>query len=289
MSALQMRKLMREISVGAASTPKKPQLSEQEREERAAKQALRRKVLEFWSKGAHGYSRHSLTHHRSIILNGCSLFDDDGEALASELTPAMTNLKLLDLSDNKFGDRTLVAFAEALRQGAAPLLSQLQLAHNAIGDAGMEAFSSALGGRRRCVRGGLEDWTVGVLPRLERLDLSYNAIGPAGAGHLAKAAAVEVEEKDEDGRPMSRKVTLQHLTCLVLSGNPIGEEGLVALATVARDAQVMPRLTELYIRNIGSTTATENGLAALSQIMLPMCVSKALHNPASCIAYILSS
>ena len=272
MTSYQMRKLIRSFENGGAvsSRTERAPLSDEEREKRAEQRALRRIVLEFWSKGAKGYSRHSLTHHRSLNLSSCSLYDDDGEALSSELTPAMTNLKLLDFTDNKFGDRTLIALSAALTQGAAPLLSHLHLGHNAISDAGMEAFGEALGGRRLTYRGGRDEWTNGVLPRLERLDLSHNAIGPKGASHLAKAAQVEVGETDEDrDDETSRKVALQQLTCLVLSDNPIGKEGVEALATAAQDPHVLPSLTELQIRRIGSATATENGLAVLCEAMLP--------------------
>lgn len=134
----------------------------------------------------------------------------------------MKNLKLLDLSGNKFGDRTLTALSIALARGAAPMITHLQLGHNAISDGGVKAFSAALVGfegfenlRAATFR---ETETVScAVPRLERLMLTHNAIGPRGAEHLAQAA--------ESG-------AFKVLTCLALSSNPIGDLGFAAIAKV---------------------------------------------------------
>ena len=252
-----MRKLLRRQMSPTSARPHASQgLSAEAAQELAAKRALRRKVLEFWSKGAHGYSASILTFCRALNLSCCSLIDDDGEALASVLTRDMRNIKELDLSGNKFSDRTLIALSTALAKGVAPAITQLQLGHNNISDAGVKAFAAALTAfdgfdnlRRELIKPN--EKTVRALPRLERLSLSHNAVGPKGGGVLFRAA--------EDG-------ALKELTSLVLSSNPIGDQGLIALAEVARDDEVLPKLAELHICN---TDITDKGLTALAEIMMP--------------------
>ena len=132
----------------------------------------------------------------------------------------------------------------------------LQLGHNQISDAGIKAFSAALTGfdgfdnlRRELIKPN--ETVVRALPRLERLSLSHNAVGAKGGELLFRAA--------EDG-------ALKELTSLVLSSNPIGDHGLSALAEVARDDEVLPKLGELHICD---TEITEKGLVALAEIMVP--------------------
>lgn len=194
----EMRKLVRRsgMSPGRAPRASIQPLRSELANELTAQRALRRKVLEFWSKGAHGYSRHVLTFCRSLNLTGCSLVDDDGEALSSELTRDMRNLKTVSLSNNKFGDRTLLALSMALARGAAPMITALALDHNAISDAGLKSFSAALVGfegfdRLRAQSFRERDVVRRALPRLDRLDLSHNAIGPKGAEYLTGVRARE--------------------------------------------------------------------------------------------------
>ena len=59
--------------------------------------------------------------------------------------------------------------------GALPSLNLLALNNNQIGDVGMQAFSTALGG--------------GALASLEGLDLAANKIGDAGCTALAEVCA----------------------------------------------------------------------------------------------------
>ena len=49
---------------------------------------------------------------------------------------------------------------------------------------------------------------------------------------------------------------LLHLACLALSGNPIGNDGITALAKAASDDEVLPRLVELHIRDTQVTHAS---------------------------------
>lgn len=250
------KQLRRHASPSSARPRANHGLSAEAAEEIAAKRALRKKVLEFWSKGAHGYSASILSFCRAINMSNCSLIDDDGEALASVLTPSMRNIRELDLSGNKFSDRTFVALSTALAKGSAPAITHLQLRHNNISDAGVKAFAAALTAfdgfdnlRRELIKP--HETTVRALPRLERLSLSHNAIGAKGAEQLARAA--------EDG-------ALKELASLVLSSNPIGDRGLGAFAEVTRDDEVLPKLTELHICD---TEITDKGLTALAETMMP--------------------
>lgn len=253
----EMRKLLRRAGMAGAASQTSARVREVNPEV-AARRALRRKVLEFWSKGAHGYSPMILGYCRNLNLTGCCLVDDDGEALSSELSRNMRNLKIIDLSDNKFGDRTLVALSVALARGAAPMVTDLQLGHNAVGDVGLKAFSAALVAFDGFdnLKGELfrqdETTITRALPRLGRLVLAHNAIGAKGIGYLAAAAS--------EGR------ALQSLTYLALSGNAIGDDGFGAIAEAAEDDEVLPKLCELHLCDTG---VTEKGITALSEVMQP--------------------
>jgi hypothetical protein len=222
-----------------------------------AKRALQRKLLEFWSKGAHGYSTNTLRYCRTLDLTSCTLVDDDGEALAASLSSDMRNLNKIELFGNRLGDRTLVALSSALAKGSTPCITHLQLGHNSIGDAGVKALAGALVGfegfESLKIQLGLppQDAISPALPRLEKLLLAHNAIGPAGAEHLAQAA--------EGG-------ALKVLVCLGLSGNPICDGGVKAIAQVAKDDEVLPSLGELHLCD---TKVTEAGVTALAETMLP--------------------
>ena len=89
MSPTMRRLLRRQMASGAKEPARHKDLSPEIADELAAKRALRRKVLEFWSKGAHGYAVQDLGVVRTVSLDSCSLTNDDGEALAHELTKDM--------------------------------------------------------------------------------------------------------------------------------------------------------------------------------------------------------
>ena len=76
---------------------------------------------------------------------------------------ALASLEKLYLSNNQIGDAGMQAFSTALAGGALASLERLSLHGNQIGDAGMQAFLTALAG--------------GALPALKMLNLSGNTIG----------------------------------------------------------------------------------------------------------------
>ena len=175
---------------------------------------------------------------RVVNLGHCHLANDDGLALASQLTKELRQLKELHLYGNRFHDSAMSALANKWAAGAAPLLTHLHLGHNAFGDIGFVALTKAIGEKK-------------ALPRLEQLTLDNNRIGAEGAAALAQIAT--------DG-------ALMVLTCLGLSGNPIGDEGVKALAKACSDEEVLPRLEQLHLRE---THVGDSGLTALAEILLP--------------------
>ena len=234
----EMRKIVRrQMASNTDEAPRKKELSPELQEELTAKRAMRRRVAEFWSKGAHGYTFQDLLFVRTVNLSSCSLTDEDGIAFASVLSKEMKQLKTLDLFSNRLHDPSLVALSAAFAAGAAPLLTHLQFGHNAFADEGVKSFASTL--------------VEGALPRLESLSLVHNQIGAAGAEAIAQAAV--------DGAFAS-------LAILSLSGNPIGDAGVRAIAGATEDDEILPKLVELHLRE---TTVGEKGLAALSETLMP--------------------
>ena len=235
----QMRRLVRRGMSPEKQRTAAPERSPEETESRAAKREERRLVREFWSKQPHGLTLDDLRCVRVVNLGHCHLSNDDGLALASQLTKELRQLKELHLYGNRFNDGAMQAFAAKWASGATPFLTRLHLGHNAIGDAGLLALTSAIADHK-------------ALARLEHLTLEHNRIGADGASALAQIAA--------DG-------ALQLLTCLGLSGNPIGDAGVTALATACADEEVLPKLEQLHLR--ATQVSADGGLNALGDILLP--------------------
>ena len=198
--------------------------------------AQRRRSMAFFNKTP-GYTVQDLHLHRSINLINCSLLDEDLGYLASLLQPQMVQLKELELVGNKLHDAAMQAIAGAISRGAVPMLTCLHVGRNAIGDDGLRALAEAFG--------------EGALPRLETLMLVHNKISADGVAALSQAA--------ESG-------ALAALACLGLSGNEIGTHGLKSLASAASDDEVLAKLAELHLVSIG---ATEEGLGALAETLMP--------------------
>ena len=158
-----------------------------------------------------------------------------GRALLAALTGfGVTPVTTLSLEHSDINDEALRLLAEALQQGAAPLLTTLALGENRIGAEGATALARAL---------------IAV-PLLTALDLHSNTIGDAGAAALAGALT-----------------SVSQLTTLDLRFNHIYADGAVALA---RNLSSVPQLTTLYLRNnyIGDAGAALAG--ALSAVRPPL-------------------
>ena len=116
-----MRKLVRRglaTTPGTDEAPRRRERSQEELESNAAKQAMKRRVAELWSKQPHGYTGHDLNF---ILLNlsSCNLSDEDGIALASELSSTERRpLRVVDLRGNRFQDTALTASLARLRAAA---------------------------------------------------------------------------------------------------------------------------------------------------------------------------
>ena len=255
----------RGMSAGTEQTRRVRELSQEQQDEQATKRELRRKVREFWSKQAHGYTPDDLNCVRAVNFGHCHLHDDDGVALASALTKEMTQLSELHLYGNRLHDSALCALASAFAAGTAPLVTHLHLGHNAIADKGLLALVEAIGGESK------------ALPRLLELTLFNNKIGDAGVTALVQCAADTLIAYKEERRAQERAevgeqlpplpaVALKHLQVLGLSGNPIGNAGVAAFADAVReDDDVLAQLIELHLRETRATA--DGGLSALGDVL----------------------
>ncbi len=182
-----------------------------------------------------------------LRLWNCRLGPDGARALAS--SPHLRGLRALWLglgqyTRNKIGPDGCAALAAP---DALPALDTLDLDFNAVGDAGWRAWVD--GGRLgrfvalRLQSCGLTDAGVagmfapGCLPGLRTLDLSHNAL----TAETARAVA--------SSPPPA-------LTSLWLSANPLGDDGVAALAA----APWGPALTELNLQMVGMTAAGAEAL-----------------------------
>jgi len=102
-----------------------------------------------------------------------------------------------------------------LQTNGLPCLRGLDLGHNGVHDAAMQALCEGLG--------------RGAAPSLRVLSLAHNNFGPAGAEALVAAL---------------RRGAMPRLTGLSLQGSPIGNQGVAALAAPLRK---MPALNQLFL------------------------------------------
>ena len=128
--------------------------------------------------------------------------------------------------------------AEGLGAGALPALNTFAFASVHVGDAGASALAAALG--------------RGALPRLKILNLSGAAITDAGLVALAPA--------------LRRRPALEHIG---LMGNPLGEEGIIALVAPPPPAGALSPptggLAKLKLLGLdGCAQVSDAGCAALA-------------------------
>lgn len=182
-----------------------------------------------------------------LRLWNCNLREGGARALAR--SPHLQALRSLELglgqyTLNKIGEAGCRALAG---EGSLPRLASLDLDFNDVGDAGWLAMVQS--GRlarftslrlQRCLLSDVSAvpmFEAGRLDELVTLDLSHNQLGPAAARALAASAP-------------------RQLRSLWLYGNPIGDEGVAAIA----QAPWISQLKELSLDLVGMT---ERGVEAL--------------------------
>ena len=102
-----------------------------------------------------------------LTLRGNGICSEGMEALGKGAGTSAT-LRRIDLAHNGFGDRGVIAFADALSRGAAPNLRVVLLGFNSIGPDGVKALMQALMGTN-----------------VEHLDLGCNVVGAEGTKAIA--------------------------------------------------------------------------------------------------------
>ena len=157
--------------------------------------------------------------------------------------------KRLNLTCKGKGGGCIQTLCAALSIGALPLLTELWLGDNQIGDDGATVLGTALANH--------------TLPALKIISLHNNQIGDAGGIALASAVG---------------NGAMPHLTHLYLTGNQIGDEGLAALATAMGNGD-MPSSECLHL---GSTLVGDAGVAALAVAMRALVQLSDLRKGASC-------
>lgn len=187
---------------------------------------------------------------RVVNIDGSAILDAGATVLAAPLGAAASSLRALHAHNIRIGDEGAAALAHALN--GHPSLRLLDLNGNFIGDAGAAAIG-------RLLRAPAPPAVVAPLGDLRLHD---NLIGPVGAAALAEAAA-------------SNSV----LTSLMLSGNPISDDGAVALANVLRHPD--RALRRLYLANTGiGETGAQALLTMLRSAERPLEVLDLEDNPA---------
>lgn len=146
---------------------------------------------------------------------------------------SITRLHMLVLEQNQLGEEGMRPIVQALADGALPMLRDLQLYENGLGDGFCAALAAALACPAR------------VLPALAILNLSRNRVTSQGVAALAAALS---------------RGALPHLTTLDLSDNDIDSAGIEALAETGR--QGLRALETLYIQGqSGGSAASLEALA----------------------------
>ena len=252
--------------------------------------------------GMAGMSDFSATLFRGALLNlvelrlsgnqigdtGMTAFADVIKPTAESAIGALASLQYLVLNYNQITDEGMTAFSTALSSGALGSLEELWLNVNQIGDEGMRAFSAAL--------------STGALVCLTVLGLAHNKIGDKGmkvfSGALARVSQRCTETHTSYSQPwfgsrcthcghkkenhQGRSGALALLEQLYLSGNQIGDNGMISFAGAIKPTDEIPmgalatlRVLDLRANQIGdkgmkafSTALSSGALASLEELNL---------------------
>ena len=159
----------------------------------------------------------------------------------AELTFVRLNGNSKELFNGRVDGRGAVAIASALTGTAT--VEEVDLSYNRIDDAGAEAIAAMLARS----------------PAVRRLDLRGNDIGPEGAAHIARALAATggsggSETNDDADAAATSSCRLESLR---MDHNPLGDDGLVAIATSLRTNTTLREL------DVGDCDAGIRGVTAL--------------------------
>ena len=177
------------------------------------------------------------TEFHSVALEECSAvmtyFDGEFDNEAADLLAKMMagidspmELKVVAIIDTDIDDEGAMAIAEAISLADIPLLSEIWMKNNDIGDDGATALASAISG----------------IKSINQLGMSGNAIGDAGAIALAKAI-----------------VDVSDLYAIGLGRNQITDEGAAALA------ESIARMCSIEVLHLNGNLITDEGGAVLAE------------------------
>lgn len=162
----------------------------------------------------------------------------------AELTFVRLNGNSKELFNGRVDGRAACAIAGALTGTAT--VEEVDLSYNRIDDAGAEAIAAMLARS----------------PAVRRLDLRGNDIGPEGAAHIARALAATGgsggsggSETDDDADAATSSSC--RLESLRMDHNPLGDDGLVAVASSLRTNTTLREL------DVGDCDAGIRGVTAL--------------------------
>ena len=171
----------------------------------------------------------SLDRLEHLSLTGFAIImkhviQDNPDQLDISRNPRAPLLQELELKNNKIGDDKMVALAEIIKH--LTLLRKLDLSWNAIGDRGIAKLAEE----------------TNRLILLEALDLSENKIGDEGVAKLAHSLK-----------------NMSSLQVLKLRSNTIGDDGIVALA------EGIKHLNSLQELDLSDNTIGDVGAAKLAE------------------------
>ncbi|CAM4550144.1 unnamed protein product [Leuciscus chuanchicus] len=196
---------------------------------------------------------------RSAHLDDCNITDKGCVTLASALKSSPSNLRDLDLSENKLRDSGVKRLSDGLKDPHCKL-QKLNLYHCGVTDEGCAALASALRSNPEHLRElnftenkigdlGLKllsDVLKDSLCVLEKLRLGQCGVTDEGCAALASAL----------------RSNPSHLRELDLSQNKIGDSGVIALSAGLKDP--LCRLEKLKLLNCG---ITDEGCATLTSAL----------------------
>lgn len=209
-------------------------------------------------------------------LVSAGLGDSDGVLIACSLWSCgpLPMVKELRLHDNLLGDAAAAAIADAISGGSLPGLLTLTLNNNCIGDAGFAALAVHMR-------------PDGALARLETMGLRQNLLADGAMAALASnlgpgsmpalrqlllgSNVVTDEGLTQLAGALSTVRALPALEVLELQKNQIGDPGAQALATAIATG-ALPKLKELYIFHNalspqGESAIRSTGAPALGRVV----------------------
>ena len=200
-------------------------------------------------------------NYTELYLTGCGIDDNTASIIVAEGLKQCRNLKILDLSCNRIGDKGAVSLAESVK--CCLELVRLNLSLNRIGDDGAMAVASAT----KCLVYLCSDYitnTNAILQYVSGHNVDFHTLTFSGCD-IGDSGVESLLHFMDDSKAISTK-TYSNVHVLGITSNNISRHGAIALSSCLK---YFPHLEELDI--------SSNDIRAQGAIAIASSLSGHLH------------